>query len=177
MTQKFYEMTPAQRRESLIHQGVDAHTLTAMAEPESPSLPTLDVMSENVVGAWQAPLGILTRCLVNRRVHRVAMSTEEPSVVAAANKQIKGDYDFVIQETQKLGDCSVVVSEIETQPSEAANMIVIQQIPDAGTNANRGDAVKLIVSGGCGWGLGSLPRFSLWEEVMEEVGAELNAKK
>lgn len=36
---------------------------------------------------------------------------------------------------------------------------------------------KLIVSGGCGWGLGSLPRFSLWEEVMEEVGAELNAKK
>ena len=41
----------------------------------------------------------------------------------------------------------------------------------------RGDAVKLIVSGGCGWGLGSLPRFSLWEEVMEEVGAELNAKK
>ena len=36
---------------------------------------------------------------------------------------------------------------------------------------------KLIVSGGCGGGLGSLPSFSLWEEVMEEVGAELNAKK
>ena len=47
-----------------------------------------------------------------------------------------------------LSSAGLVVSEIETQPSEAANMIVIQQIPDAGTNANRGDAVKLIVSGG-----------------------------
>ena len=49
-----------------------------------------------------------------------------------------------------LSSAGLVVSEIETQPSEAANMIVIQQIPDAGTNANRGDAVKLIVSGGIG---------------------------
>ena len=47
-----------------------------------------------------------------------------------------------------LSSAGLVVSEIETQPSEAANMIVIQQIPDADTNANRGDAVKLIVSGG-----------------------------
>ena len=36
---------------------------------------------------------------------------------------------------------------------------------------------KVIISGGCGWGIGSLPRFGLWEEVMEEVGAELSAAK
>lgn len=47
-----------------------------------------------------------------------------------------------------LSNAGLVVSEIETQPSEAANMIVIQQVPDAGTNANKGDSVKLIVSGG-----------------------------
>lgn len=47
-----------------------------------------------------------------------------------------------------LTNAGLVVSEIETQPSEAASMIVIQQIPDAGTNANRGDSVKLIVSAG-----------------------------
>lgn len=47
-----------------------------------------------------------------------------------------------------LSNAGLVVSEIETQPSEAANMIVIQQLPDAGTNANKGDSVKLIVSGG-----------------------------
>lgn len=47
-----------------------------------------------------------------------------------------------------LSNAGLVVSEIETQPSEAANMIVIQQVPDAGTNAHKGDSVKLIVSGG-----------------------------
>lgn len=47
-----------------------------------------------------------------------------------------------------LTNAGLVVSEIETQPSEAANMIVIQQVPDAGTNAHKGDSVKLIVSGG-----------------------------
>lgn len=47
-----------------------------------------------------------------------------------------------------LSNAGLVVSEIETQPSEAANMIVIQQLPDAGTNVHKGDSVKLIVSGG-----------------------------
>lgn len=47
-----------------------------------------------------------------------------------------------------LTNAGLVVSEVETQPSEAANMIVIQQLPDAGTNAHKGDSVKLIVSGG-----------------------------
>lgn len=47
-----------------------------------------------------------------------------------------------------LTNAGLIVSEIETQPSEAANMIVIQQVPDAGTNAHKGDSVKLIVSGG-----------------------------
>ncbi len=116
MTQKFYEMTPAQRRESLIHQGVDAHTLTAMAEPESPSLPTLDVMSENVVGAWQAPLGILTRCLVNRRVHRVAMSTEEPSVVAAANRAARlfDDAGGVVVRIDEPVTCAQIMVAVHT---------------------------------------------------------------
>lgn len=44
---------------------------------------------------------------------------------AAANKQIKGDYDFVIQETQKLGDCSVVVSEIEKNLKNARKSIAL----------------------------------------------------
>lgn len=32
---------------------------------------------------------------------------------------------------------------------------------------------KVVVSGGCGWGIGSLPRFGLWKEVMEEIGQEM----
>ena len=43
--------------------------------------------------------------------------------------------------------------------------------------ALRDSGNKTIISGGCGWGIGSLPRFPLWEEVMEEVGAEINAAR
>lgn len=32
---------------------------------------------------------------------------------------------------------------------------------------------KLIVSGGCGWGHGAVPRFGLWGEVMDEIGKEM----
>lgn len=31
---------------------------------------------------------------------------------------------------------------------------------------------KTVISGGCGWSEGSLPRFGLWREVMEEIGQE-----
>lgn len=31
---------------------------------------------------------------------------------------------------------------------------------------------KVVVSGGCSWGLGALPRFNLWHEVMDELGLE-----
>lgn len=31
---------------------------------------------------------------------------------------------------------------------------------------------KTVISGGCGWSEGSLPRFPLWREVMEELGEE-----
>lgn len=31
---------------------------------------------------------------------------------------------------------------------------------------------KTVISGGCGWSEGSLPRFPLWREVMEEIGEE-----
>ena len=58
---------------------------------------------------------------------------------------------------------------IDDEAVKTAKLLAADAVEQAGP--------KLIVSGGCGWGLGSLPRFSLWEEVMEEVGAELNAKK
>lgn len=46
----------------------------------------LDQMSENVIGAFRLPMGVLTGILVNGHEHRVAMATEEPSVVAAVNR-------------------------------------------------------------------------------------------
>ncbi|AEC01354.1 uroporphyrinogen decarboxylase family protein [Parasphaerochaeta coccoides] len=41
-------------------------------------------------------------------------------------------------------------------------------------NAIAAAGSKVIISGGCGWGIGSLPRFGLWEEAMEEIGQDMN---
>ena len=38
--------------------------------------------------------------------------------------------------------------------------------------ALKAGGVKTVISGGCGWSEGSLPRFPLWREVMEEIGEE-----
>ena len=45
-----------------------------------------DRMSENVIGAFRLPLGVLTGLIINGQEHKIAMATEEPSVVAAANR-------------------------------------------------------------------------------------------
>lgn len=46
-------------------------------------------------------------------------------------------------------------------------------IKDRVLDALKQSGLKTIVSGGCGWNEGSLPRFGLWREVMEEVGDEI----
>lgn len=87
--------------------------------------------------------------------------------VAPGTKTIRGDYVTItvsrstyqmtvpvvtglpLSEAQEmLASAGLTVSAIETQPSEAASMIVIQQVPESGSKANRGDPVKLVVSGG-----------------------------
>ena len=51
--------------------------------------------------------------------------------------------------------------------------IVKAHIKEKVCDALRQGGPKTVISGGCGWGEGSLPRFSLWREVMEEVGQEM----
>ncbi|MBQ9395930.1 MAG: 3-hydroxy-3-methylglutaryl-CoA reductase [Proteobacteria bacterium] len=81
MYHRFYEKTVAQRRECLDFEGME--TLAGALTDETA---VLNTMSENVIGSWRLPLGVLTSICVDGREHRIAMATEEPSVVAAANR-------------------------------------------------------------------------------------------
>lgn len=60
--------------------------LGLLAGPIDEETALFDRMSENVIGAWRLPLGVLTGIVINRREHRIAMATEEPSVIAAVNR-------------------------------------------------------------------------------------------
>ncbi|APP03239.1 hydroxymethylglutaryl-CoA reductase, degradative [Lactobacillus delbrueckii] len=76
---KFYQLPPEERRQSLQEDGV------ALEDIPAADLARLDEMSENVVGEVKFPLSCLTSALVNGKNWRIPMTTEEASVVAAAN--------------------------------------------------------------------------------------------
>ncbi len=83
---KFYQMTPAQRRDALVKAG---DLLPADAEfwAQNTGLPAAiaDALSENQIGQFALPLGVAKDLLVNGQAYQVPMATEEPSVIAAAS--------------------------------------------------------------------------------------------
>lgn len=84
MFHRFYEKSAAQRRACLDFEGMET-----LAGPLNEETSLFDAMSENVIGAWRMPLGVLTSICVDGREHRIVMATEEASVVAAANRASK----------------------------------------------------------------------------------------
>lgn len=76
---KFYQLSPEKRRRELEESGVNFNPVN------EDTLNRLNELSENVVGSVTLPLSVLKDCLVNGRKWMIPMSTEEASVVAAAN--------------------------------------------------------------------------------------------
>lgn len=76
---KFYQLPPEKRRRELEESGVNFNPV------DEDTLNRLNELSENVVGSVTLPLSVLKDCLVNGRKWMIPMSTEEASVVAAAN--------------------------------------------------------------------------------------------
>ena len=87
MYQRFYTKTPQERRQILEANG--AENLDILAGFPNEEIDTLDRMSENVIGSWRLPLGVIPQLTVNGKCHRLAMATEEPSVIAAVNRTSK----------------------------------------------------------------------------------------
>jgi len=81
----FRALTPAQRLAAI----AQAAALTPdeqqlLAQPGALGLDRADGMIENVIGAFELPLGVAGNFQVNGRDVLVPMAVEEPSVVAAA---------------------------------------------------------------------------------------------
>ncbi|MFD1393833.1 hydroxymethylglutaryl-CoA reductase, degradative [Lacticaseibacillus jixianensis] len=81
---KFYELTPAARRDLLIAAGLAEADAAVLAAPGlSPDVAAS--LTENVIGQYALPLGVVRALTVNGQSRTIAMVTEEPSVIAAAN--------------------------------------------------------------------------------------------
>ena len=77
--QKFYQLTPEQRRAQL---NFDDPAIPVTTQPTSQLI-------ENYLGDFALPLGVVPNLIVDGRSFVVPMVTEEPSVVAAANNGAK----------------------------------------------------------------------------------------
>ncbi|MGD0950797.1 MAG: hydroxymethylglutaryl-CoA reductase, degradative [Methanotrichaceae archaeon] len=80
----FYKLPPEERLKVIEEMtglsGDDVAQLTAGLDIEQ-----ADRMVENVIGAFQVPLGIATNFIIDGRELAIPMATEEPSVIAAAS--------------------------------------------------------------------------------------------
>ncbi|MEJ6348726.1 hydroxymethylglutaryl-CoA reductase, degradative [Holzapfeliella sp. He02] len=86
----FYKLSIPERRKWLVnHQLISPQQSDEYANQFELSLTQLTHFSENVISQLSFPLGVLKAITVNNQSYTVPMSTEEPSVVAAANHGAK----------------------------------------------------------------------------------------
>lgn len=128
---KFYQMTPQQRRAALVEAGVlSPADAKFWADPQLPAA-IADALSENQIGQFALPLGVAKDLMVNQQVYQVPMTTEEPSVIAAASNgaRIAKLNGGVTATTAK----HVVVGEIvfdQLTDLQAAQQVVMARVAD-----------------------------------------------
>jgi hydroxymethylglutaryl-CoA reductase len=144
-------LTPAQRLAAI----ADAASLTPeeqqlLARPGALGLDRADGMIENVIGAFELPLGVAGNFQVNGRDVLVPMAVEEPSVVAAASFMAKLAREcggFETSSSRPLMRAQVQVLGL-TDP-HGARLALLRERERIVTLANSRDKVLIGLGGGC----------------------------
>ncbi|MGV2904603.1 hydroxymethylglutaryl-CoA reductase, degradative [Achromobacter sp. AGC25] len=147
----FRALTPAQRLAAI----ADAASLTPeeqqlLARPGALGLDRADGMIENVIGAFELPLGVAGNFQVNGRDVLVPMAVEEPSVVAAASYMAKLAREcggFETSSSRPLMRAQVQVLGL-TDP-HGARLALLRERERIVTLANSRDKVLIGLGGGC----------------------------
>lgn len=147
----FRALTPAQRLAAI----AQAARLTSdeqqlLAQPGALGLDRADGMIENVIGAFELPLGVAGNFQVNGRDVLVPMAVEEPSVVAAASYMAKLAREcggFETSSTRPLMRAQVQVLGL-TDP-HGARLALLRERERILTLANGRDKVLIELGGGC----------------------------
>ncbi|MFY1910762.1 hydroxymethylglutaryl-CoA reductase, degradative [Achromobacter xylosoxidans] len=147
----FRALTPAQRLAAI----ADAAGLTPderqqLAEPGALGLDRADGMIENVIGAFELPLGVAGNFQVNGRDVLVPMAVEEPSVVAAASfmaKLARENGGFETSSTRPLMRAQVQV--LGLSDPHGARVALLRERERIVKLANSRDQVLIGLGGGC----------------------------
>ncbi|MGV2899791.1 hydroxymethylglutaryl-CoA reductase, degradative [Achromobacter sp. AGC78] len=147
----FRALTPAQRLAAIAQTAAltpDEQQL--LAQPGALGLDRADGMIENVIGAFELPLGVAGNFQVNGRDVLVPMAVEEPSVVAAASYMAKLAREcggFETSSTRPLMRAQVQVLGL-TDP-HGARLALLRERERILTLANSRDKVLIELGGGC----------------------------
>ncbi|MFY2605250.1 hydroxymethylglutaryl-CoA reductase, degradative [Achromobacter ruhlandii] len=147
----FRALTPAQRLAAIADAaGLTPEERQQLAEPGALGLERADGMIENVIGAFELPLGVAGNFQVNGRGVLVPMAVEEPSVVAAASfmaKLARENGGFETSSTRPLMRAQVQVLGL-TDP-HGARVALLRERERIVKLANSRDQVLIGLGGGC----------------------------
>lgn len=147
----FRALTPAQRLAAIADAaGLTPEERQQLAEPGALGLERADGMIENVIGAFELPLGVAGNFQVNGRDVLVPMAVEEPSVVAAASfmaKLARENGGFETSSTPPLMRAQVQVLGL-TDP-HGARVALLREREHIVKLANSRDQVLIGLGGGC----------------------------
>lgn len=147
----FRALTPAQRLAAIADAaGLTPEERQQLAEPGALGLERADGMIENVIGAFELPLGVAGNFQVNGRDVLVPMAVEEPSVVAAASfmaKLARENGGFETSSTRPLMRAQVQVLGL-TDP-HGARVALLRERERIVKLANSRDQVLISLGGGC----------------------------
>lgn len=147
----FRALTPAQRLAAIADAaGLTPEERQQLAEPGALGLDRADGMIENVIGAFELPLGVAGNFQVNGRDVLVPMAVEEPSAVAAASfmaKLARENGGFETSSTRPLMRAQVQVLGL-TDP-HGARVALLRERERIVKLANSRDQVLIGLGGGC----------------------------
>ncbi|WYX16099.1 hydroxymethylglutaryl-CoA reductase, degradative [Achromobacter xylosoxidans] len=147
----FRALTPAQRLAAIADAaGLTPEERQQLAEPGALGLDRADGMIENVIGAFELPLGVAGNFQVNGRDVLVPMAVEEPSVVAAASfmaKLARENGGFKTSSTRPLMRAQVQV--LGLSDPHGARVALLRERERIVKLANSRDQVLIGLGGGC----------------------------
>lgn len=147
----FRALTPAQRLAAIADAaGLTPEERRQLAEPGALGLDRADGMIENVIGAFELPLGVAGNFQINGRDVLVPMAVEEPSVVAAASfmaKLARENDGFETSSTRPLMRAQVQV--LGLSDPHGARVALLRERERIVKLANSRDQVLIGLGGGC----------------------------
>ncbi len=146
----FYKLTPKERVQFLKKiAGLTEEEVEILQSTGSLKLELANRMIENVVGAFQIPLGIAVNFLINGKNYLIPMAIEEPSVVAAASyaaKMTRSKGGFSTSSTEP-----IMIGQIQTVGIDdpyGAKMAILGAKNEILKKANEQDPMLVSVGGG-----------------------------